>query len=51
MDDLKERRLRSLDYRIQELEDWLESRPEDTIVVVGHSVYFKRMLKYGSECD
>jgi len=38
------RKQKALDYRIQEFEDWIKSRPEDIIVVVGHSVYFKRML-------
>ena len=45
---------KSIDYRIQELEQWIQSRPEDTIVVVGHSVYFKRMLnlpKAFDNCD
>lgn len=30
--------------RIKEFEDWLASRPEERVVVVGHSRYFKVML-------
>ena len=35
---------KTVDKRIAEFEQWLQTRPEDTLVVVGHSVYFKRML-------
>ena len=35
---------KTVDKRIAEFEEWLNTRPEDTLVVVGHSVYFKRML-------
>lgn len=42
---------KTIDYRIQELEEWLASRPEDTIVLVGHSVYFKRMLNLPQTFD
>jgi len=45
---------KTIDCRIREFEEWIESRPEDTIVVVGHSVYFKRMLnlpKTFDNCD
>ena len=34
----------AVDRRIAKFEKWIESRPEDQIVVVGHSIYFKRML-------
>lgn len=36
---------RALDKRIHLFEEWIENRQEDPIVVVGHSVYFKRMLQ------
>ena len=36
---------RALDKRIALFEEWIEGREEDPIVVVGHSVYFKRMLR------
>uniref|UniRef100_A0A7R9W3H5 Uncharacterized protein n=1 Tax=Pseudictyota dubia TaxID=2749911 RepID=A0A7R9W3H5_9STRA len=45
---------KTVDKRIAEFEHWLESRDEDIIVVVGHSVYFKRMLnlpKTFDNCD
>ena len=42
---------KTIDYRIQELEEWLASRPENTIVLVGHSVYFKRMLNLPETFD
>ena len=47
-------RQKTVDYRIHDLEEWIQSRPEDTIVLVGHSVYFKRMLnlpKTFDNCD
>lgn len=45
---------KTVDKRIEAFEEWLQSRPEETIVVVGHSVYFKRMLnlpKTFDNCD
>jgi broad specificity phosphatase PhoE len=45
---------KTVDNRIKEFEEWLQSRPENTFVVVGHSVYFKRMLnlpKTFDNCD
>jgi broad specificity phosphatase PhoE len=45
---------KAIDERIEQFEQWLESREEDAIVVVGHSVYFKRMLdlpKTFDNCD
>jgi len=35
---------KQLDNRIAAFEEWIESRPESTIVAVGHSVFFNRML-------
>ena len=45
---------KTVDDRIEQFQEWIQSRPEDTIVVVGHSVYFKRMLnlpKTFDNCD
>jgi hypothetical protein len=40
--------------RIAKFEEWLETQPEETVAVVGHSQYFKAMLgldfKFGN-CD
>lgn len=33
-----------VNVRIKEFEDWLDSQPEERIIVVGHSRYFKVML-------
>lgn len=45
------RKKKAVDYRIDEFENWLQTRPEQTIVVVGHSVYFKRMLNLPETFD
>lgn len=42
---------KAIDGRIKEFEKWVESREEDAIVVVGHSVYFKRMLNLPETFD
>lgn len=36
---------RAIDKRIKSFEAWLSEQKEDPIVIVGHSVYFQRMLK------
>jgi hypothetical protein len=40
--------------RIAQFEEWLQTQPEETVAVVGHSQYFKAMLgldfKFGN-CD
>jgi hypothetical protein len=40
--------------RISQFEEWLQTQPEETVAVVGHSQYFKAMLgldfKFGN-CD
>lgn len=40
--------------RIAKFEEWLQTQPEETVAVVGHSQYFKAMLgldfKFGN-CD
>ena len=43
-----------LDTRISSFKDWVLSRPEETMVVVGHSQWFRRMLgmeKKFDNCD
>jgi broad specificity phosphatase PhoE len=45
------RKRKKLDFRVEDFERWIESRPESTIVVVGHSMYFKRMLNLPKSFD
>lgn len=43
-----------LDRRIDEFESWLASQPEASIAIVGHSQFFKRMLRLAykfENCD
>jgi broad specificity phosphatase PhoE len=44
----------SFQARIAQFEEWLQTQPEETVAVVGHSQYFKAMLgldfKFGN-CD
>jgi hypothetical protein len=44
----------SFQVRIAQFEAWLQTQPEETVAVVGHSQYFKAMLgldfKFGN-CD
>lgn len=45
---------KDLDKRIASFESWLSQQEEDPIIIVGHSVYFKRMLDLPSvfgNCD
>ena len=43
-----------MDKRIDEFESWLASQPEASIAIVGHSQFFKRMLRLAykfENCD
>ena len=46
------KREKTVDHRIRDFETWLQDTCKaDTVVVVGHSVYFKRMLRLPGTFD